>query len=274
MKLPLTVHEDGAIDFAEVGRLRRAAVRTTALRVALAAALVATLTGIVLLARGAGSGRATVLPSGATTGCVALDMSASIYPSVYRRLTTTLRGIADANRPMCLVMFSNTAYELLPPGSPPSALRSFIRFFKPKPGTPSPWDEFRGGTRISRGLAVADEALQRAGVEHGSIVLVSDIHDSSSDLPALNVEADRLRHERVPVRIVPLFAVQTDREYFSELFGWSTLIDIHALRGLAHDRVRPLASSAPWGLLTLGVVLVLLLFANESWNTRLAPEAS
>jgi hypothetical protein len=201
-------------------------------------------------------------------------MSASIYPSVYRRLTTTLRGIADANRPMCLVMFSNTAYELLPPSSPPAALRSFLRFFKPTPGVPSPWDEFRGGTRISQGLAVADRALRRAGVSHGSIILVSDIHDSSSDLPALNVQAERLHRERVPVRIVPLYAVQTDREYFSQLFGWSTLVDIHALRRLAHDRVRPFTGSAPWGLLALGLVLVLLLFGNERWNTRLGLEAS
>ena len=98
-----------------------------------------------------------MLPSGATTGCVVLDMSASISGPVYERVATTLRGIVNANQSICLVMFSDTAYELLPPNSPPGALLQFIPFFVPTRfygGTPvfaqSPWDQFSGGTRISR----------------------------------------------------------------------------------------------------------------------------
>jgi hypothetical protein len=273
MKASLTLHRDHAVGLADSGRLRRAAVRTSALRVLFAVALAATLAGIVLVARGAGAGRVTVLPAGATTGCVALDMSASIYPTVYRRVAATLRGLADSNQAMCLVMFSDTAYELVPPNSPSEALRPFIRFFKVG-GAPSPWEEFTGGTRISRGLAVAGQALQRAGVAHGSILLVSDLHDSSFDLPALNKVARHLHDEHIPVRIVSLFAVQADKNTFRLLFGWNSLVGASAFRSLAHDRVHPLAASTPWGLLALGVVLVLLLFGNEHWNTRLAVEAS
>jgi hypothetical protein len=272
MKAPLTVHRQGAVDLADSGRLLRPAVRTSALRALFAAALAATLVGIVLVARDTGAGRVTVLPAGATTGCVALDMSASIYPTVYRRVANTLRALADSNQAMCLVMFSDTAYELVPPRSPAEALRPFVRFFKVG-GAPSPWEEFTGGTRISRGLAVAGQALERAGVAHGSILLVSDLHDSTFDLPALNAVARRLHAEHIPVRIVPLFAVQADRNTFRLLFGWNSIVTPSAFHRLKNDRVQPLAASTPWALLALGAVLVLLLFGNERWNTRLAVEA-
>src|SRR5439155_4693328 len=97
-------------------------------------------------ARSAGAGRAAVFPEGTNTGVVALDMSASIAGPVYARVATTLRGIVNANQSIGLVMFSDTAYELLPPNSPPGALLQFIRFFIPtgfSGGSPlfaqSPW---------------------------------------------------------------------------------------------------------------------------------------
>ena len=58
-------------------------------------------------------------------------MSASIAGPVYARVATTLSGIVDANQSIGLVMFSDTAYELLPPNSPPAALIQFIPFFVP-----------------------------------------------------------------------------------------------------------------------------------------------
>ena len=90
------------------------------------------------------------------TGVVALDMSASISGPTYSRVATTLRGIANANQSVGLVMFSDSAYELLPPNSPPGALVQFIPYFVPTRyygSTPvfaqTPWDHFSGGTRIS-----------------------------------------------------------------------------------------------------------------------------
>ena len=66
-------------------------------------------------------------------------------------------------------MFSDVAYELLPPNSPAGALLQFLRFFQPERvlrGTPmfgrSPWDQFSGGTRIAAGLKQAQQALRRA----------------------------------------------------------------------------------------------------------------
>jgi hypothetical protein len=279
MRFSLTVHEDEAVEIAGFRRLRLAAIRTTALRVLLAAALIATMTGIVLLARGAGSGRAAVLPESATTGCIALDVSGSISGPIYERVSTTLKGIAEANQSVCLVMFSNTAYELLPPNSPPTALLQFVRFFKPISfinGFPqfreSPWAQFSGGTHISKGIITAEQALHRAGVKHGSILLVSDLDDWPSDEPALESEALHLRTVHIPVRIVPLFARQSNKNYFAGLFGADAFVNPKAFTHRATEHVQPIASSVPWGLLAVGGALVLLLFGNERWNTRLAVE--
>src|SRR4051794_3375590 len=134
-------------------------MRTSVARVVLALALAATLAAIVFVARDAGSGRAAVFPEGTDSGIVALDMSASIAGPVYARVASTLQGIVDANQSIGLVMFSDTAYELLPPNSPPGALLEFIRYFTPiafdgsAPQFPqSPWDVFSGGTRIAAAL--------------------------------------------------------------------------------------------------------------------------
>jgi len=281
MRVPLTVHGAGAVELADLPRLRRAAMQTSAARLVLAAALAATLAGIVLLARSAGAGRAAVLPEGASTGCVVLDMSASISGPVYERVATTLKGIVHANQSICLVMFSDVGYELLPPNSPPGALLQFVPFFTPVRfygGAPvfaqSPWDTFSGGTRISTGLVAADQALHRAHVKHGALLIVSDLDDSAADQSSLNAEALRLKQEHVPVRIVPLFALPANKSYFGALFGTDSFVDPKVFRHKAKEHVQPVAAAGPWALIGVGALLVLLLAGNERWNTRLAVEAA
>lgn len=277
MRLRLrTLRSRDAVELGDLGDLRRPALRTAGTRVLLAAGLAATLAGIVLAARSAGAGRAAVLPKGASTGCVVLDMSASISGPVFERVSTVLNGIVSANQSICLVMFSDTAYELLPPNSPPGALLQFIHFFVPVRfygGSPvflqSPWDTFSGGTRISTGLVAADAALKRAHVRHGAILLASDLDDSSADLVEMNSEALRLREEHMPVRIVPMFASKVNKNYFASLFGSSAFVDPSVFRHRAHKQVQPIAAAEPWALIGLGALLVLLLAGNERWNGRL-----
>jgi hypothetical protein len=276
MSMP-SLHRRGAVRLADLPRLRRQAARTSLVRVTLALALAATLGGIVLVARSAGSGHAAVFPQGTKTGVVALDMSASISGPVYARVATTLRGIVDANQSIGLVMFSDTAYELLPPNSPPGALLQFVPFFVPvryEGGAPifaqSPWDMFSGGTRIATGLVAAQQALHRAHVRHGAILIVSDLDDSDADFPALSAEALRLHSARIPVRIVPLFADPANIRLFGALFGQNAFVSPSVFTHTAKRREQAVAGVAPWGLLALGVVLVLLLAGNERWNTRLA----
>ncbi len=271
-----TLRRQGATELAELPRLAGPALRTTVVRVALALALAGTLALLAFTARSAGSGRAAVLPQGVSTGVVVLDMSASIAGPTFARVATVLRGLVSANQAIGLVMFSDVPYELLPPNSPAGALGQFIPFFVPERignGTPlfgqSPWDQFSGGTRISTGLALGAEALRRAGVRHGALLLVSDLDDSAADLEPLVAEALRLRREHVPVRIVPLYADPANVRIFASLFGEDAFVEPQVFSHKAGGHVEPIAAPAPWALLGLGVLLVLLLAANERFNVRL-----
>jgi hypothetical protein len=283
MKLrPLgSLHRRRPVQLAELSDLRPAALRTSALRVVLALALAATLAGLVHVARSAGSGRAAVFPQGTTTGVVALDMSASISGPIYARVAATLRGIVDANQSIGLVMFSDTAYSLLPPNSPPGSMLQFIPYFTPVRyygATPvfaqSPWDNFSGGTRIAAGLTEARQALQRAQVRHGAILVVSDLDDATADQPALDAEALRLRKLHIAVRIVPLFANQQNLRYFAAVFGDNAFVDPSVFTHTAKRHAQAVAATEPWALLALGVLLVLLLAGNERWNGRLSVGAA
>jgi hypothetical protein len=271
-----SLHRRGAAPLADLPRLHRPAFRTSTLRIALGLALAGTFALLFLVSRTAGAGRAAVFPEGTTTGVVALDMSASISGAIYSRVSTTLRGIVNANQSIGLVMFSDTAYELLPPNSPPTALTEFVPFFVPQRysgSTPvfgqSPWDMFMGGTRVASGLVMAEQALHRANVQHGAILLVSDLDDSNADGPALEQEAVRLHQEHIPVRIVPLFAAPQDRSLFAALFGDNSFVDPKVFTHTATRHTQSIAAPVPWALLGLGALLVCLLGANERWNARL-----
>ena len=275
----VTLHRGGSTQLGELRRIGGLAGRTTVVRVVLALALVATLAGAALSARSAGSGRAAVLPQGATTGVVALDMSASIAGPVYERVATMLKGIVSANQSIGLVMFSDVAYELLPPNSPPGALLQFVPYFNPTRvvnGTPlfgqSPWDQFSGGTRIGSGLKVAAQALARGHVKHGSILLVSDLDDSSADAEPLIAEALALKHAHIPVRIVPLFAEPQNKALFASIFGQNAFVSPSAFTHRAGRQVQSIAATSAWALLGLAALLVLLLAANERLNARLELE--
>ena len=274
-----TLRRRGATKLGDLPGISLAAERTTVVRAALLLGLAAALAGAVLLARSAGTGRAAVLPGGVRTGEVVIDMSASDVGQSFERIATVIRGLAAADQAMGLIMFSDTAYELLPPNSPVSALGQFERFFTPTTilhGAPiygqNPWNRFSGGTRIASGLRAGEEALQRAHVTHGSLLLLSDLNDSSGDLDNLVNEALALRKAHVPVRIVPLYASPANVHIFASLFGWHSFVAPTAFRTTATRHVQPFAVSWPWALLGVGVILVALLTANERFNTRLQPE--
>jgi hypothetical protein len=276
-----TLRRRGVTQLGDLPGLQSPAERTTAVRIALFLALAAALAGAVLLAKSAGSGRAAVLPAGAKTGVVVIDMSGSVSGLPFERVATVVRGLAAANQAMGLVMFSDTAYELLPPNSPASTLLDFEHFFDPKSvtgGVPdfgvTPWAWFSAGTRISRGLSMGQQALQRAHVTHGSLLLISDLNDSGADEEPLVAEALALKKAHIPVRIVPVLAAPPDVRIFAGLFGWNVFVSPSAYRTTATEHVQPIATSWPWALIAVGAVLVALLAANELFNTRLRPEAA
>ena len=276
-----TLARRGATRLGDLAQLTLPAQRTTLVRVGLALALAATLAGAMLLARTAGSGRAAVLPVGAKTGVLVLDVSASVAGPPFERVGTVVRGLAAANQAMGLVMFSDVGYELLPPNSPPSALQQFLRFFAPKSvqkGAPvfgqSPWGQFSGGTRISTGLVAGLNALRRAHVTDGSLVLVSDLNDSQDDRDALVAVAQTLQQANVPIRIVPVNASPQNVEIFTHLFGAGVFVGTSAFRKASKQRVEPIVAPSPWALIAVGLVFVGLLAANERLNARLVPESA
>ena len=275
MRIP-TFHSGVAVPLADLPRLHSAAQRTSLVRLLLVAALATTLAWLFVVAKSAGAGRAAVFPEGASTGIVALDMSASISGPIYARVATTLRGIVNANQSVGLIMYSDTAYELLPPNSPPGAMLQFIPFFTPlryygstPVFAPTPWDTFMGGTRVGEGLKMARLALKRARVNHGAILLVSDLDDSNADQGLLEQEALQLRTDHIPVRIVPLFAAPRDKRLFAALFGDKAFVDPSVFTHTAKRHAASVAAPQPWVLLLLGGLLVVLLAGNERFNGRL-----
>jgi len=271
-----TVRRGLAVPLADMPRLRAPMQRTSLLRLLLGVALVATLLWLFVVARSAGAGRAAVFPEGTSTGVVVLDMSASISGQIYARVATTLRGIVDANQSVGLVMFSDTSYELLPPNSPPGALLQFVPFFVPiryYGSSPvfrqTPWDLFMGGTRVGKGLAMASDALRRANVQHGAILLVSDLDDSDADQALMEEQALQLRAQHIPVRIVSLFAAPQDHNTFAALFGEKAFVDPSVFTHTAKRHAASVAAPQPWMLLLLGGLLVVLLACNERFNGRL-----
>jgi hypothetical protein len=276
-----TLKRQGATTLGDLPGLRLPAERTTVVRCGLLLALVAALASAVLLARNAGSGHAAVLPGGISTGEIVIDMSASDVGQSFERISTVMDGLAAANQAMGLIMFSDTSYELLPPNSPSSALLQFDRFFTPQTithGAPiygqNPWNRFSGGTRIASGLKAGADALQRAHVTHGSLLLLSDLNDSSGDLSNLAAESLALKRAHIPVRIVPLYATTDNVRIFASLFGYNAFVSPTAFKTKSTRHVQPIAVSWPWALLALGVLLVALLTANEHFNSRLRPEGA
>jgi hypothetical protein len=156
-----------------------------------------------------------------------------------------------------------------------------VRFFVPEKvtkGQPlfgqSPWSQFSGGTRISTGLIAGEQALRRAGEPHGALVLMSDLNDAQDDREPLVPEALALRKAHVPIRIVPLNASPQNVALFSQLFGSGVFVSVHAFRHQGKHRVLPVAAGSPWALLTVGLLFIGLLAANERLNARLVPESA
>lgn len=253
--------------------LRGPARRTTLLRAAVGLALLAVLAAAFFVSNGADVQAAPLLPSG-TTAVVVLDLSASI--GNFRRIGETLRRVARSDQDAGLVVFSGGAYEVFPPGSPARELGSLVRFFTPVRGRKdvypaNPWDaaKFRGGTSIASGLEAARYALERDGVRHGSILLISDL-DAASDPKGLTDALVALRREGIELRVVPLSPLPDHRAFFERIAGRATLLaDSEPDSAVQAPEERRTGGTLPVRFLLTGALLVLLLTANERVLTRL-----
>ena len=166
------------------------------LRLGLAAAIAALAVAALVLSLDRDRETGSFLPSDAG-GVLVLDVSTSIGRDTHSQIAGVLRDAARSGERLGLVVYSDTAYEALPPETPSAELGRFVRFFGDDApagrfGQPlTPWVRaFTSGTKISTGLELARTVLRRDGIDKGSVVLVSDLQDDQNDVGTLDRDAD------------------------------------------------------------------------------------
>ncbi len=265
---------EARLPHAELGLIRRPLLRASALRVLLALALVGTLLAALAIAFSRDARPSAVLPAG-STGMIVLDLSASTGAQL--DVGELFRRLAAANDRTGLVVFSDGAYELLPPGTPGRDLAPMIRFFTPGPdGTVpnDPWSSnFAGGTNVVAGIEQALASFDRDGIERGSVLLISDLEfvpDQTARLPELLTE---LRRKGIELRILPVDARPEQRRFFDRVLGPEGFVDVRAAPAIAAGPGRELFRLAEDGtprlFAALAGALLLLLALNERLCGRL-----
>jgi len=267
----------------ELGGVAR---RTSILRLGLALCTVGLLLAAVLASGRLGARPTSYFATGGG-GVVVLDLSTSVDPRKYRRIHRVLTSLTESSTRVGLVVFSDLAYEMLPPGTRGEELRPLLPFFEAEQSTAgarrfgdrgsrsfglaSPWTgTFRGGTRISRGLREARRAIERDGVDP-TVLLLSDLDDSVFDTTPLTQELIRYEGEGIRLRVVPLFAEPDDRDLFVRLVGEEAFVqNRELLRNTAIDERQTLVGSFPAALALAAAALLVLLALNERLCGRVA----
>lgn len=268
------------VPYGDVAALEPAVQRTTVVRFTVGGALVALLAVAFAMALDRDVKVGAFLPP-ERSGIVVVDMSASVSPLTYRRIGRALRRIAAANEPVGVIVFSDAAYELFPPGTPGKELDPLVRYFTAisaddRPAfeavfPANPWQGgFAGGTRISEGLRVARNVLKRDEIEQATVLLISDLEAPESDRVRIVDLATSLLNDGVELRIVPLFAQPQNRSFFATLVGPEAFVaETSLVRPIESDELG-LGGKTPWLFLAAAAALVLLLAANERLCGRLA----
>lgn len=272
--LPEPLRREPLLPYGELGVLRRPVLRATAFRLALAAALVGVLVASLVVALGRDARPDAVLPAG-TTGMIVLDLSAST--GAQTEVGELFRRIAAANEPTGVAVFSDGAYELVPPGTPGRDLAPMVRFFSEGPGGTvprDPWSEhFSGGTRVTAGIEQAQASFERDKIARGSILLVSDLEFVAEEIARLPALLTELRRDGIELRILPVEAREEQKRFFERVVGPEVFVDVEAGVGTAtgsgRDVLRLAEDETPWLFVALAAVLILLLGANERLCGRL-----
>ncbi len=253
--------------------------RTLLVRLAFGAVLLLLLVACLVIALRLRTQPTSYFANG-SAGIVVADFSRSIDPRAYRRMGQLLRTLADSDQRLGLVAFADDGYEMLPPGTRGDEVRPMLRYFQVGNGpaaeialstAETPWTKaFLGGTNIGRGLRVARQVLARTGRRGGSVLLVSDLRDSSSDIPLLTQEIGLYRDAGIQLRIVPLFPLAGDLTFFAGLAGPNVFVSSGSILGNATvAEHRSVVGGFPLWLFLAGGVLLLGLAANELLCRRL-----
>jgi hypothetical protein len=263
-----------SIPLADAAALRPAARRTLGIRVALAAALAGLIVAIVVVSRHPHTQTIVTLPAH-SAAIVVLDVSASISSDTYSRIGATLQSLARSSGRYGLIVFSDQAYEALPPGTPAQDLAPLVRYFTlhEKRGgfaqtfPPNPWAKtFSAGTKISAGLELADRIAFEDELSKPAVILVSDLDDDPEDLGRLVTITLALKRDGIPLRIVGLNPSSQDVALFKRLTGGAPIVRA----GLLQPGPEPKNHTPfPWTLVALAVVVAVGIAAHELWGPRL-----
>ncbi|MBV8078740.1 MAG: VWA domain-containing protein [Actinobacteria bacterium] len=264
-----------AIPYSGARVFDRIAARTTVVRVVLAAVLVALTLSAAAAARHPQLNKQPFIASNAG-GMLVLDLSASISSDTFSRIGQTLTDIAARGGRYGLVVFSSTAYEALPPGTPASALRPLIRYFRLPTNVPpgeqptypvNPWtNSFTGGTQIALGLDLARQIEVANHAKHPAVVLVSDLQDDPNDLDRLTTVLGEYKAHKIALTVIPLNAAQND---LARYVGIATKIIPAELPAQNPSAGAPPHASFPTWLVVLAVAAAALLGMNEIRAARL-----
>ena len=263
-----------AIPLADAPALRAPARRTAAVLALLAALGLAALVALLLLSRNPHTRTIVPLPPHADAVLV-LDVSASISSDTYSRIGGTLAALSRSGGRFGLVVFSDEAYEALPPGTPAVDLAPFVRYFtlppQREPGfapafPPNPWDTtFTGGTKISAGMDLA-HSIAVEGAHHATVVLVSDLDDDPGDLTRLATVLLAYRRDGVPVRVVGLNPSPDDLAFFRRLLpAGSAVVQAPTLSQAPPHETTPF----PWALVALTLAAAAAAALRWAWAPRL-----
>lgn len=185
---------------ADAGAVVKDSRRSHAIWALLGVSLAAAFVALVVQARAQASGK-SLLPSG-SNAVVVLDVSSSTR-TASKSIARILRGLTrDPQRRLGLVLFSNTAYEALPPSTPADGLQGWLDRFAHSPPRRYAWSSFSGGTTISSGLVLARRVLHRDHVRNPHVILVSDLVDPGSDLSRLETAVAQYQRDGIDLKVV------------------------------------------------------------------------
>jgi hypothetical protein len=272
----------GTLPLADAPALAPLARRTSIVRWILVVAIGAVAIAAVLSTRTMRVGESAFFSPG-SAGVIVLDLSSSTEAAPPQEIELALNRVARSGRKAGLVLFSDVAYEALPPSAKAAELAPFVRYFhapridqtnpfafrnQPRRAS-NPWSSFRAGTRISSGLRLAREALERSGTS--GVLLISDLNDSLFDVPQLTRTLKDYVRDGIRLRVVGLNPNPGDREFWTRQLGEDAFVPQPVLaRDPARDREAHLIGSFPHKLVLLGILLAVALAANELWGNRLS----
>jgi hypothetical protein len=268
-----------AIPLGDGAAFERRATLVRRLRLALAALAVAATIAFMLSAFRQSSETGALLPP-SSTGVVVLDVSASISSDTYARIAATLERLIDSNGSYGLILFSDTAYQALPPNTPARELTPLLRFFdlpaETAPGAlpqapRSPWtDAFGAGTRISTGLSLALDVIRKERLPNPAVLLVSDLDDDSGDVDRVSQTAIAYRRAGIPLHVVGLNAAPQDVAFIQRFVQGKASFEQAALPS---EQTSSSSGSVDLGLVAfavlaaLGLAGFLLLAEPLRWRT-------